>query len=52
MLFSALGSLFRLTYDITLRDAGEEKALIDALRTRNGNLEITVSKQETTSNEL
>ena len=47
-----MGSLFRLTYDITLRDAGEEKALIDALRTRNGNLEITVSKQETTSNEL
>ena len=47
-----MGSLFRLTYDITLRDAGEEKALIDALRTRNGNLEITVSKQETTSTEL
>ena len=47
-----MGSLFRLTYDITLRDAGEEKARIDALRTRNGNLEITVSKQETTSTEL
>ena len=47
-----MGSLFRLTYDITLRDAGKEKALIDALRTRNGNLEITVSKQETTSTEL
>ena len=47
-----MGSLFRLTYDITLRDAGAEKALIDALRTRNGNLEITVSKQETTSTEL
>ena len=29
-----MGSLFRLTYDITLRDAGEEKALIDALRRR------------------
>ena len=36
----------------TLRDAGVEKPLIDALRTRNGNLEITVSKQETTSTEL
>ena len=47
-----MGSLFRLTYDITLRDVGAEKPLIDALRTRNGNLEITVSKQETTSNEL
>ena len=47
-----MGSLFRLTYDITLREAAAEKPLIDALRTRNGNLEITVSKQETTSNEL
>lgn len=47
-----MGSLFRLTYDITLRDASVEKALIDELRKRNGNLEITVSKQETTSTEL
>ena len=47
-----MGSLFRLTYDITLRDVGAEKPLIDALRTRNGNLEITVSKQETAANEL
>ena len=47
-----MGSLFRLTYDITLRDASVEKALIDELRKRNGNLEITVSKQEMTSNEL
>ena len=35
-----LGSLNRLTYDVTLRRAGEEKAMIDALRCRNGNLEI------------
>ena len=47
-----MGSLFRLTYDITLREAAAEKPLIDALRTRNGNLEITVSKQDTTSTEL
>lgn len=47
-----MGSLFRLTYDLTLRDAGVEKALIDRLRCRNGNLEITVSKQETAANEL
>ena len=47
-----MGSLFRLTYDITLRDANVDKALIDELRKRNGNLEITVSKQETTSTEL
>ena len=47
-----MGSLFRLTYDVTLRSAASEKPLIDALRTRNGNLEITVSRQETTSTEL
>ena len=42
-----MGSLFRLTYNITLRDSRTEKSLIDRLRCRNGNLEITVSKQET-----
>ena len=47
-----MGSLFRLTYDITLRDPAKEKELIDALRCRNGNLEITVSRQETAVAEL
>ena len=41
-----MGSLFRLTYDLTLKDPGKEKEMIDKLRCRNGNLEITVSKQE------
>lgn len=47
-----LGSLFRLTYNITLKDPEKEKEMIDAIRCRNGNLEITVSKQETASTEL
>ena len=47
-----MGSMFRLTYDITLRDAAREKEMIDKLRCRNGNLEISVSKQETTVAEL
>lgn len=47
-----MGSLFRLTYDLVLRDASKEKELIDKLRCRNGNLEITVSKQETMVTEL
>ena len=47
-----MGSLFRLTYHIVLRDPAEEKEMIDKLRCRNGNLEILVSKQETTSAEL
>ena len=42
-----LGSLFRLRYDVTLRSGDGEKALIDALRCRNGNLEICVSPQST-----
>lgn len=47
-----MGSLFRLTYNLTLRRADQEKELIDKLRCRNGNLEITISKQETVIGEL
>lgn len=47
-----MGSLFRLTYDIILKDAQMEKEFIDKLRCRNGNLEISVSRQETTVVEL
>ena len=47
-----LGSLYRLTYDVTLKDSAREKELIDALRCRNGNLEISVSRQEHTVTEL
>ena len=47
-----MGSMFRLTYDITLKDASLEKQMIDRIRERNGNLEIMVSKRETPSSEL
>lgn len=47
-----LGSLNRLTYEIVLKQSGSEKALIDALRCRNGNLEISLSYQSTESGEL
>ncbi len=47
-----MGSLFRLTYYVTLKDVTKEKEMIDKIRCRNGNLEITVSKQETTVAEL
>ena len=47
-----MGSMFRLTYDITLKDAAGEKEMIDRIRCRNGNLEITVSRQETAVSEL
>lgn len=42
-----MGSMFRLTYDAVLKDPASEKKLIDELRCRNGNLEITVSRQST-----
>ena len=42
-----MGSLFKLTYNITLRDADKEKNLIDELRCRNGNLEINLVQQTT-----
>lgn len=47
-----MGSLFKLTYNMTLQNAEQEKEMIDELRCRNGNLEITVSKQETGIGEL
>ncbi len=47
-----MGSMFRLTYDITFVSEANEKAFIDALRTRNGNLEIMISKRETLITEL
>ena len=47
-----LGSLNRLTYEIELKKAGTEKALIDALRVRNGNLEISMSILADRENEL
>ena len=47
-----MGSMFRLTYNITLKDVSKEKEMIDKIRTRNGNLEISVSKQDTTVAEL
>ncbi|MBQ9662527.1 MAG: DUF4956 domain-containing protein [Oscillospiraceae bacterium] len=40
-----LGSLNRLRYDLRLRHAGTEKDMIDELRCRNGNLEITLARR-------
>ena len=39
---TGMGSMFRLSYRIRMKDAREEKAFIDELRTRNGNLEISL----------
>ena len=47
-----MGSMFRLTYQLVLRDPSKEKEMIDQLRCRNGNLEISISRQETMATEL
>ena len=47
-----MGSMFRLTYDVVLKDPSKEKELIDKIRCRNGNLEINVSRQATMPTEL
>ena len=47
-----LGSLNRLSYELTLKRPGCEKAMIDELRCRNGNLEISLGEQSTDSNQL
>ena len=47
-----MGSLYRLTYDIGMIDAASERAFIDELHCRNGNLEISISRQEQAAERL
>ena len=47
-----MGSLFKLTYDLTLREPKKEKEFVDRLRERNGNLEIMISREEPRVGEL
>ena len=49
---SNMGSLYKLTYHVTLKDNAEEKTFLDELRCRNGNLEISMMRQEANVNEL
>ena len=41
-----MGSLFKLKYEIAFKDSAKEKEFIDALRCKNGNLEIICSRAE------
>ena len=47
-----MGSMFRVTYNLTMQKDANEKEMIDMLRCRNGNLEITLSKQDNSVDEL
>ena len=47
-----MGSLFKLTYQVELKEGASEKEFIDKLRCRNGNLEIMMSRRENEAFEL
>jgi len=38
-----LGAMYQLSYEVVLKNAGEEKQMIDELRIRNGNLPVICS---------
>jgi hypothetical protein len=47
-----MGSMFRVTYNLMMKKDANEKEMLDALRCRNGNLEISISKQDNSVEEL
>lgn len=47
-----MGSMFKLIYNISLKDPAKEKEFVDKLRCKNGNLEIALTRQEVNNNEL
>ena len=49
---TGMGSMFRLSYRIMMKDDAQEKAFIDELRTKNGNLEISVLPYTNDANQL
>lgn len=49
---TGMGSMFRLSYKIQMKDPSEEKAFIDELRTKNGNLEIAILPYIEAQNQL
>ena len=49
---TGMGSMFRLSYKVQLKDPAEEKAFIDEIRTKNGNLEIALLPYTEEQNQL
>lgn len=47
-----LGSMFEILYQITMKDCRQEKAMIDEIRCRNGNLAVILTKRQAISDEL
>ena len=49
---TGMGSMFRLSYKVQMKNPAEEKAFIDELRTKNGNLEISLLPYTEVQNQL
>lgn len=47
-----MGSMYELTYDVTLNPNFSQKAFMDEIRCRNGNLNVILERMETIENEL
>ncbi|MEN8905295.1 MAG: DUF4956 domain-containing protein [Clostridiales bacterium] len=47
-----LGTLYELVYEIVIKDSSNEKKFIDALRCRNGNLNISLSMKPETKDKF
>ena len=47
-----MGSLYKLYYNIIISDPAKEKEMIDAIRVRNGNLEIVCGVADNSKPEL
>ncbi len=49
---TAMGTMYKLTYEVTLKDLAKQKDFIDDLRVRNGNLEIGISEMEESTEKM
>ena len=49
---SNMGSMFKLQYEVALKDKSKQKEFMDRLRARNGNLEVSLSNPEMLPGEL
>ena len=49
---ASMGSLYQLQFSIYMKDVSEQKAMIDEIRCRNGNLDISLGRPIVTREEL
>lgn len=49
---TAMGSMYELTYNVSIKDKNEEKEFLDAIRVRNGNLTVLLTVRMKHSDEL